>query len=90
MCKSPFFVRTSAQSSNNRFFFRKFNPRHTKTSTSLYGQLDAVRSRKISEIETMIDALEHQKSTIVREGGIEPPPGAWKAPVLPLNHSRVF
>ena len=26
---------------------------------------------------------------LVREGGIEPPPGAWKAPVLPLNHSRI-
>ena len=46
----------------NRFFFRRFYFSAIKISISIYGQLDDVRARKISEIETVIDALKHQKS----------------------------
>ena len=29
-----------------------------------------------------------RRNDFVREGGIEPPPGVWKTPILPLNYSR--
>ncbi|OGF73655.1 hypothetical protein A3J56_00105 [Candidatus Giovannonibacteria bacterium RIFCSPHIGHO2_02_FULL_46_20] len=55
-------VRTLTKPPNNRFFFRRFYFSAIKISISIYGQLDDVRARKISEIETVIDALKHQKS----------------------------
>ena len=65
-----FFVRTSSRLPKNRFLFRRFDYSAIKNSTSLYGQYNDVRTRKISEIETTSDAQERQKSTIVRAGGI--------------------
>ena len=79
------FFRTSPQPLRNRFFFRRFYFSATKTSNSLYGQLDDVRTRKICEIETAIDARERQKSNKVRDGRIELPPRVWKTLILPLN-----
>src|SRR3989338_6390910 len=48
----------------------------TKNSISLYGQLDDVRTRNISEIETVIEANVCKKSTIVRDTRIELVPTA--------------
>ena len=78
-------VRTSAKTSKSCFLFRGFYYSAIKSSISLYGQRDPVRTRKISETETEIDAQERKKSTIVRNTGIEPVPAAWEAAILPLN-----
>jgi len=58
-------VRTSTKPPKIRFFFRKIYFPTQKNSISLYGQLDDVRTCKISEIEMTIQAREREKSTIV-------------------------
>ncbi len=60
-----------------------FNAFHT--FPSLYRECNDVRTRKISEIETAIDALERQKSHEVRNTGIEPMLRLWESRILPLN-----
>ena len=62
-------VRTSAKTSKSCFLFRGFYYSAIKSSISLYGQRDPVRTRKISETETEIDAQERKKSTIGAEYG---------------------
>ncbi len=59
-----------------------------KASTCPYREKEAVRTSCFSEIQTAIDAREHEKSHKVRAARIELASQPWQGRVLPLNHAR--
>ena len=76
MLEPPFILQKAV------FFSEKLLVVVLMMSNSLYRENNSVRTRKISEIQTAIDARERQKSNSVRAAGVEPASTAWKAVII--------